>query len=51
MVRNPASGRVLAKVGMKREGRLRQHVRKNEVFEDVVALGVLREDWVRLSQG
>jgi RimJ/RimL family protein N-acetyltransferase len=33
MVRNPASGRVLAtKVGMKREGLLRQHVRKNEVL-------------------
>jgi RimJ/RimL family protein N-acetyltransferase len=29
MLRNPASGRVLAKVGMKREGLLRQHVRKN----------------------
>ena len=33
MVRNPVSGRVLAKLGMKREGLLRQHVRKNEVFE------------------
>ena len=50
MVRNPASGRVLAKVGMKREGLLRQHVRKNEFFEDVVARGLLREDWVKLSQ-
>jgi RimJ/RimL family protein N-acetyltransferase len=50
MVRNPASGRVLAKVGMKREGLLRQHVRKNEVFEDVVARGLLREEWEKLSQ-
>jgi RimJ/RimL family protein N-acetyltransferase len=50
MVRNPASGRVLAKAGMKREGLLRQHVRKNEVFEDVVARGLLREDWVKLSR-
>ena len=48
MVRNPASGRVLAKAGMKREGRLRQHVRKNEVFEDVEAWRLLREDWVKL---
>jgi RimJ/RimL family protein N-acetyltransferase len=30
---------------MEREGLLRQHVRKNEVFEDVVARGLLREDW------
>jgi len=50
MVRNPASGRVLAKGGMKREGLLRQHVRKNEVFEDVVARGLLREEWEKLSQ-
>jgi hypothetical protein len=41
MVRNPASGRVLAKVGMKREGLLREHVRKNEAFEDVAAQGAV----------
>ena len=51
MVRNPASGRVLAKVGMKREGVLRQHVRKNEVFEDVVLMALLRVKWERLSRG
>jgi RimJ/RimL family protein N-acetyltransferase len=45
MVRNPALGRVLEKAGMKREGLLRQHVRKNEVFEDVEAWGLLRENW------
>jgi RimJ/RimL family protein N-acetyltransferase len=50
MVRNPASGRVLAKLGMKREGLLRQHVRKNDVFEDVVVRGLLRENWEKLSQ-
>jgi len=47
MVRNPASGRVLEKIGMKREGLLRQHVRKWGVFEDVVLLAILREEWVR----
>ena len=51
MVRNPASGRVLAKVGMKREGLLRQHVRKNKVYEDVVAMGLVRQDREKLSQG
>jgi ribosomal-protein-alanine N-acetyltransferase len=45
MVRNPASGRVLEKLGMKREGLLRQCVRKWGVFEDVVLLAILRQDW------
>lgn len=45
MVRNPASGRVLEKIGMKREGLLRQRVRKWGVFEDVVILAALREEW------
>ena len=45
MVRNPASGRVLEKVGMKREGLLRQRVRKWGVFEDVVLMAILNEDW------
>jgi RimJ/RimL family protein N-acetyltransferase len=50
MVRNPASGRVLAKTGMNREGLLRQRVRKWDVFEDVVLLACLREDWSRANQ-
>ena len=45
MVRNPASGRVLAKIGMRHEGVLRQRVRKWGVFEDVVALAALRGEW------
>jgi RimJ/RimL family protein N-acetyltransferase len=45
MTRNPASGRVLAKTGFRREGLLRQRVRKWDVFEDVVALAILRQDW------
>jgi RimJ/RimL family protein N-acetyltransferase len=49
MVRNPASGRVLQKVGMKREGLLRQRVRKWEVFEDVVLMAILHEDWLRMT--
>jgi RimJ/RimL family protein N-acetyltransferase len=47
MVRNPASGRVLAKIGMQREGLLRQRVRKWGRFEDVVPLAILREEWMR----
>lgn len=44
MVRNPASGRMLEKAGMKREGLLRQAVRKWGTFEDVVLLAILRSD-------
>ena len=51
MVRNPASGRVLARIGMKQEGLLRQRVRKWEVFEDVVLMALLREGWAAASQG
>jgi ribosomal-protein-alanine N-acetyltransferase len=50
MVRNPASGRVLAKVGMKPEGLLRQRVRKWGVFEDVVLLALLREEWAKVPR-
>lgn len=42
--RNPASGRVLAKIGMVREGLLRQAVRKWDRFEDVAVCGLLRDD-------
>jgi len=45
MVRNPASGRVLEKIGMKPEGLLRQTVRKWGVFENVVLMAILRDDW------
>ncbi len=45
MVRNPASGRVLAKAGFQVEGLLRQRVRKWGRFEDVVLLALLRQDW------
>ena len=45
LTRNPSSGRVLQKVGMRREGLLRGHVRKGDVFEDVEIYGVLAEDF------
>jgi len=38
-------GGVLEKIGMKREGLLRQRIRKWGVFEDVVILAILRGDW------
>lgn len=46
MVRNPASGRVLANLGFQQEGILRQQVRKWDIFEDVVIQALLRRDWL-----
>jgi len=45
--RNPASGRVMEKIGMQHEGRRRQHVKKWGVFEDLDLYGILKEDWER----
>ncbi len=42
--RNPASGRVLAKVGMQFEGTLRQHFFRWDQPEDVAVWGLLRTD-------
>ncbi len=44
LARNPASGKVLERIGMRREGLLREEVRKWGRFEDVVLCGVLRTD-------
>ena len=45
--RNPASGRVLEKIGMTQEGCLRQHDKKWGQFEDLVVCGMLRSEWDR----
>ena len=42
---NPASGKVMEKIGMKCEGRLRDHIRKWDRYEDAVYYGVLRDEW------
>jgi [ribosomal protein S5]-alanine N-acetyltransferase len=44
--RNPASGRVLEKAGMQREGVLRGYLFKNGVSEDVIMYGITRADTV-----
>lgn len=45
LTRNPGSWRVMEKLGMQREGRLRQHVIKWDVPEDIWLYGILREEW------
>jgi RimJ/RimL family protein N-acetyltransferase len=42
--RNPASGRVMEKIGMRREGRLRHHMVKNGIAEDVWIWGITSDD-------
>lgn len=48
---NPASGRVMQKIGMTREGCLRQHIRKWGQWEDVVLYGILRSQWQSRGMG
>jgi RimJ/RimL family protein N-acetyltransferase len=45
MTRNPASGRVMENIGMKREGVLRGHVKKWDKYEDLVVYAILRHEW------
>ena len=42
---NPASGRVMEKIGMTVEGCLRQHINKNGEWYDVMMYGVLEGHW------
>jgi ribosomal-protein-alanine N-acetyltransferase len=42
---NPASARVLVKLGMRREGCQREHVRKWGQFFDSELYGILRQEW------
>lgn len=42
--RNPASGRVLEKLGMRHEGRLREHVKKWGEYLDLERFGILRSE-------
>ena len=44
-VRNPASGRVLEKCGMQREGVLRSRVRNKGEYVDVVMWAIIRSDF------
>ena len=45
MSRNPASGRVLEKIGMKYEGCLRQHGKRWGVFEDLEMYAILKSEY------
>jgi RimJ/RimL family protein N-acetyltransferase len=42
--RNPSSGAVMRKLGMRHEGRLREHTYKWGVFEDIELYGILKDE-------
>ncbi len=42
---NPASGRILIKLGMRHEGRQREHYLRFNVFEDAELYGILRREF------
>jgi len=42
---NPASGRILKKIGMQHEGCQREHLRKWDQFVDSELYGILRREW------
>ncbi|MEI8233679.1 MAG: GNAT family N-acetyltransferase [Verrucomicrobiota bacterium] len=47
---NPASGRVLEKIGMRYEGRRREHLfKEGRGFEDIVEYGLLSRDFARAT--
>jgi len=45
MVRNPASGRVMQKLGMQYEGCMREHGMRWEKFEDLALYGILSSEY------
>lgn len=45
MATNPASGKVMTKIGMTKEGYLRQHIVKNNQFVDMVEYGLLEDEF------
>jgi RimJ/RimL family protein N-acetyltransferase len=44
-IKNPASDRVIRKLGMKWEGRLREHDLKWGVYEDIDVYAILAKEW------
>ena len=43
--KNPASGKVMEKIGMKYEGLLRKHVKKWGKYEDLLYYGLLKKEY------
>ena len=50
MIGNPASGRMLAELGMKQEGMMRQCARKRKRLEDLALMTLIRKGCAKVSQ-
>lgn len=50
LVRNPASRKVLEKAGMAFEGRFKQELRMNDVYEDIDYLAMLASDYINEAE-
>lgn len=50
LARNPASGRVLHKLGLQQEGLLRRHRRKFGRYEDLIVCGLLKSEYQKLKK-
>lgn len=48
-INNPNSGRVMEKVGMQKEGLMRQAGRNNQGLFDLMFYAILKEDWGKLQ--
>jgi len=48
--RNPSSGRVMQKLGMQYEGKLRQSIKKWDEYLDVEYYAILRSDWAATTR-
>ena len=44
-LRNPSSGKVMRKIGMKKEGFFEEHVIKWDKYEDLIKYAALRKNW------
>jgi len=50
LTRNPASGRVMQKLGMRFEGIQREAIRKWDRFEDLALYAILASDWKAIEE-
>ncbi len=51
LARNPASGKVMQKIGMQHEGVQREHTRKWDRYEDLVIYGLLKRERQSRQEG
>ena len=48
ITRNPSSGRVMQKLGMKHEGTRKHHATRWGNFDDLELYGILKKDWEKV---